>query len=49
MTQTKPKPEPGSILPVRRTVCAACGNEFTQVWNPRKIKKKCPDCRKGKP
>lgn len=45
MTQTKPKPEPGSILPVRRLPCAACGVEFVQVWNPRKIRRKCEQCR----
>lgn len=46
---TKPKPEPGRILPVRRLPCRACGVEFEQPWSRTKIKRLCPDCRKGKP
>ena len=48
MTQTKPKPEQGGILPMRRMICAACGNWFEQVWNPRKIRRLCEQCRRGK-
>lgn len=44
----KPKPEPGSILPVRRLNCSACGVEFVQVWSARKIRRLCEQCRKGR-